>query len=235
MENLLLLLIVLIEYVLVVTTSAPLFLANRFRKSPNLGIGIWFGLFFSAMTAGVMALSITVYSVFSTWKSLGQTQDLGFVLAASLAPWLLLAMAGILLALANNRLEPMFQKRSVIDLTASLAPREVMVFHKAKVFELEVPGFYALSKDYKIFVSKAVFALPQKQQDAILWHEYGHLRLGHQNLKLITSFMLQLTTWFAVSRGFAYEVNKLCELSADKYALKRVYSRDLYEARKNFS
>lgn len=234
MDNLLLLLIVLIEYVLVVTTSAPLFLANRFRKSPNLGIGVWFGLFFSAMIAGVMSLGIATYSIFATWQSIRESDSLWLTLAGSVAPWLLLAFAGVLLALGNQKLEPMFQKRAELDLLSQLAPREIMTFHKARVFELEVPGFYALSRGYQIYVSKAVFKLSEKQQNAILWHEYGHIRLNHELLKRITNFVLQLSSWFAVSRGFAYEVAKLCELSADKYALKRVYSKDLYEARKLF-
>jgi Zn-dependent protease with chaperone function len=234
-ENLLLSLIILIEFVLVVTTSAPLFLANRFRKSPNLGIGVWFGLFFSAMIAGFISVGIAGFSILLTWRSLSTQESIWVILAGSIAPWLLLAFAGVLLALGNQKLEPMFQKRAEIDLLSQLAPREIMKFHKARVFELEVPGFYALSRNYDIYVSKAVFKLTQKQQEAILWHEYGHIRLGHQNLKRITNLVLQLSSWFAVSRGFAYEVAKLCELAADKYALKRVYSKDLYEARKLFS
>jgi hypothetical protein len=31
-----------------------------------------------------------------------------------------------------------------------------------------------------------------------------------------------------------YEIDRLCELSADKYALHRVYSKDLIEARSKF-
>jgi hypothetical protein len=46
--------------------------------------------------------------------------------------------------------------------------------------------------------------------------------------------MIQLTPWFVVSRAFSAEVSKLCEVAADKYAQKRVYSKDLAEARANF-
>jgi hypothetical protein len=40
--------------------------------------------------------------------------------------------------------------------------------------------------------------------------------------------------WFAVSRAFSKEVDRLCELAADNYALRKVYSKDLYEARALF-
>jgi Zn-dependent protease with chaperone function len=116
-----------------------------------------------------------------------------------------------------------------------LARREVESFHKAKVYELEVPGYIALTKGYEIYLSKAVFDLPDRQLEAILWHEYGHIRLRHQRLKRFTGLMMQLAPWFVVSRGFSSEVAKLCEIAADKYALKRVYSKDLAEARAHFN
>ncbi len=46
--------------------------------------------------------------------------------------------------------------------------------------------------------------------------------------------MMQLTPWFVVSKAFSAEVARLCEVAADRYALKRVYSKDLVEARANF-
>jgi Zn-dependent protease with chaperone function len=156
------------------------------------------------------------------------------ILAVSFAPWLMLAFAGILLALSNQKLEPLFRAAKEFDHLAQLARREVESFHKAKVYELEVPGYIALTRGYAIYLSKAVFELPERQLDAILWHEYGHIRLKHQRLKRFTNLMMQLAPWFVVSRGFSAEVSKLCEIAADKYAMKRVYSKDLAEARSNF-
>lgn len=234
MESSIYLLLVLIEYVLLVSTAAPFILVNRFAKTPNLGIAIWFLLFFSAMAAAITAVGIATWSIIETYYLLQTATDLWLILAVSIAPWLMLAFAGILLALSNQRLEPLFRAAKQFDQLAQLARREVESFHKAKVYELEVPGFIALTKGYAIYLSKAVFDLPDKQLAAILWHEYGHIRLKHQRLKRITNLMMQLTPWFVVSRGFAFEVAKLCEIAADKYALKRVYSKDLSEARAHF-
>ena len=235
MESSIYLLLVLIEYVLLVSTAAPFILVNRFTKTPSVGIAVWFTLFFTAMAAAVLAVGIAIWSIVETYLLLQTKTDIWVILAVSFAPWLLLAFAGILLALSNQRLEPLFRAAKEFDQLALLARREVEAFHRAKVYELEIPGFIALTKGYQIYLSKAVFELPEPQLNAVLWHEYGHIRLGHQRLKRITHLMMQLTPWFVVSKAFGVEVARLCETSADKYALKRVYSKDLAEARAHFS
>ena len=55
MEFSIYLLLVLIEYVLLVSTAAPFILVNRFTKTPSVGIAVWFTLFFTAMAAAVLA------------------------------------------------------------------------------------------------------------------------------------------------------------------------------------
>jgi Zn-dependent protease with chaperone function len=228
------LLLVLIEYVLLVSTAAPFILVNRFSKNPNFGIAIWFLLFFSAMAASLTAVGIAAWSIIETYYLLQTATNIWLILAASVAPWLMLAFAGILLALSNQKLEPLFRAAKQFDQLAQLARREVESFHKAKVYELEIPGFIALTQGYAIYLSKTAFDLPEKQLNAVLWHEYGHIRLRHQRLKRFTSLMLQLSPWFVVSRGFSSEVARLCEIAADKYAMKRVYSKDLAVARSHF-
>lgn len=234
METSIYLLIVLIEYVLLVSTSAPYILANRFARNPSLGIAVWFLLFLTAMAAAIAAVGMSAWSIIQTYYLLQSDADIWLVLAASFAPWLMLAFAGILIAISNQRLEPLFRSAKAFDELARLARREVESFHRARVFELEVPGYLALTKDYEIYLSKAVFELPPKLFNAILWHEYGHIRLRHQALKRFTKLMIQLTPWFVVSRAFNFEIERLSEIAADKYALKRVYSKDLREARSHF-
>lgn len=234
MESSIYLLLVLIEYVLLISTAAPFLLVNRFSKSPSIGIAVWFTLFFTAMAAAILSFGIAAWSIIETYYLLQTTTDIALILAVSFAPWLLLAFAGILLALSNQRLEPLFRAAKEFDQLAKLARREVEIFHRAKVYELEIPGFIAITRGYEIYLSKAVFSLPKQQLEAILWHEYGHIRLGHQRLKRFTHLMMQLTPWFVVSKAFSAEVARLCEVAADHYALKRVYSKDLAEARANF-
>ena len=228
-------LILLSEWVLLVTVSAPLFFAGRFRNAPNLGLWLWFLSLASAVLATIAVVFIASYSVFETWLRLQENEDLLFTLAASIAPWLLLGFTGILMAVANQRLAPLFDlaKRYVPRLDQ--VAREVSRYRRATVYELDVPGYLAITKDRDIYLSKSTFELPAKQLEAILRHEYGHIKLGHEKVKLLAYLIYQLFPWFAASRALVFEVDRLVELSADKYALKRVYSKDLNEARAHFS
>ena len=110
-----------------------------------------------------------------------------------------------------------------------------MAYRKAQIMELDVPGYFALTRDKQIYLSKAVFELPAKQLSAIMRREYGHIKFRHQNLKQFAYLIYQLFPWVVASRALVYEIDRLCELSADKYAIYRVYSKDLIEARSKFS
>jgi len=234
MEINLYLLIILIEWVMLVTVAAPMFFAGRFSKTPNLGIWLWFTSLLSAVLATSISIVIAAVSIFTTWQNLSAGQNLAKTLLSSFAPWVLLGVAGILLAVANQRLAPLFAIRGELDPLADLMAREIMAYRKAKIMELDVPGYFALTRDKQIFLSKAVFELPAKQLAAIMRHEYGHIKLRHQNLKQFAYLIYQLFPWVAASRALVYEVDRLCELSADKYAIYRVYSKDLIEARSKF-
>lgn len=234
MEFSLYLLIVLIEWVLLVTVAAPMFFAGRFRKQPTIGIYLWLLALLSSVAAAAIAFGIATLSVFQTYASLGSGDDLGFILAASFAPWLLLALAGVLLAVANQRLSPLFEVTPELGRLEDLGARYVRNYRGAKVMELEIPGYFALTRNRKIFLSKAVFSLPEAQLAAILRHEYGHIRLGHGVIKRIAYLIYQLIPWVVASRALKREIDVLCELAADRYALKKSYSKDLYTARKLF-
>jgi Zn-dependent protease with chaperone function len=235
MEINLYLLIILIEWVMLVTVSAPMFFAGRFSKTPNLGIWLWFTSLLSAVLATSVSIVIAAVSIFTTWQNLSAGQNLGKTLLASFAPWVLLGVAGILMAVANQRLAPLFAIRGELDPLADLMAREITAYRKARIMELDIPGYFALTRDKQIYLSKAVFELPAKQLAAIMRHEYGHIKLRHQNLKQFAYLIYQLFPWMAASRALVYEVDRLCELSADKYALYRVYSKDLIEARSRFT
>ncbi|MBT5088240.1 MAG: hypothetical protein HOM73_00435, partial [Micrococcales bacterium] len=70
MERFLYLLIVLIEWVMLVTVAAPMFFAGRFNKYPSLGIWLWFISLLSAILATAVAVAIATISIFITWQNL---------------------------------------------------------------------------------------------------------------------------------------------------------------------
>jgi Zn-dependent protease with chaperone function len=235
MEISLYLLILLIEWVMIVTVAGPLFFAGRFNKTPNIGIWFWFTTLISAFLATAVSAGIATVSIFTTWQNLAAGQNLGITLLASFAPWVLLGAAGTLLALVNQRLASLFTIKDKLDPLADRTAREIMAYRKAQIMELDVPGYFALTRDQKIYLSKAVFELPAKQLEAIMRREYGHIKFRHQNLKRFAHLFYRLFPWLVASRALVYEIDRLLELSADKYAIYRVYSKDLIEARSKFS
>ena len=234
MENSLYLLILLLEWTLLVTVAAPMFFAGRFRRFPTLGIYLWLASLLSSILATFGAFLLAGYSVFTTYQNLEAGDDLGFVLVASFAPWVLLGLAGVLIAVGNQRLAPLFEVLPELGDLESLGGRYIMNYRRARIVELEIPGYFALTRKNTIYLSMAVFELPSRQLDAILRHEYGHIKLGHGRIKKVAYLIYQLLPWVVASRALKREVDVLCELAADKYALKKVYSKDLNEARKLF-
>jgi Zn-dependent protease with chaperone function len=233
-ENNLYLLILLLEWVLLVTIAAPMFFTGRFRKTPTLGIYLWLASLMSSILATVAAVVLASYSVFATYQNLRAEDELGFVLVASFAPWVLLGLAGVLIAVGNQRLAPLFEVTPELGDLEGLGGRYIMQYHRARIVELEIPGYFALTRKRTIYLSMAVFELPSKQLDAILRHEYGHIKLRHGLIKKLAYLIYQLLPWVVASRALKREVDVLCELAADKYALKKVYSKDLSEARRLF-
>jgi hypothetical protein len=228
MEIPLYLLIILIEWVMLITVAGPLFFAGRFNKTPNIGIWFWFTILISAVLATAVSVVIATASIFTTWQNLAAGQSLGITLLGSFAPWVLLGAAGILLALANQRLAPLFTIKEKQDPLADRTARQIMAYRKAQIMELDVPGYFALTRDKQIYLSKAVFELPAKQLAAIMRQEYGHL-------KQFAHLFYRLFPWVVASRALVHEIERLCELSAYKYAIYRVYSKDLIEAKSKFS
>ena len=85
-----------IELTVLITTIAPLAFAGRFEQRPNLGIALWLTSFLLAFVSTLVALAISVWSVFDTWRELeSHSQPLWHTVLFSFAPWIILGLAGI--------------------------------------------------------------------------------------------------------------------------------------------
>jgi Zn-dependent protease with chaperone function len=225
------LLIVLIEWVLLVTLAAPLILFGKFGKRPTLGIFVWFFALASSIFAIILGLAISVLSVFDTYAQLREDQDLVTVLAASFAPWVLLALAGILIAIANQRLAGFFEAPATLG---HLGGKLIRNFQGVPVYELSVPGYFALTNERKIFLSTSVLELPSDDLEAILTHEIAHIKLKHELFKKLAYLAYRLMPSIAASRALASEVSRLCEIAADKAAEKNYPKEKLASLRQLF-
>lgn len=233
MESSLYLLIVLVEWVLLVTLAAPMFLSGRFRKNPTIGIALWILAVSSSIAAVLVAMGIAVSSVFTSYFALQEVDDLGIALITSFAPWILLAFAGILLALGNQRLAPLYELSSKSkDETFGSTKR--LEFRRVDVYELHAPDYIAFTSGKAIFLSSAVFSLPSEQFEAVVIHEYAHIKLRHEIVKKFCYLIYRLIPWVVASRAMVKEIELLCEVAADLRALRDVERETLLAARKLF-
>ncbi len=229
-----------IEWVILVTTLAPMVLIGRFNRNPRLGLTLWFLTLLTAGAASALALSVAIGSILSTYVAL-QANPIGsnswlLAIVASFAPWLILAIAGISLALVNQRLAPFVAQANLLTPLLSAAARPVFKFEGIQVSEIDLPVFIALAGRNSILISGSALAgLQQQELDAVLWHEVGHIRGRHNHLKQLAGFVHTLSPWFAASRALIAEVDRLAEIDADRFALRHVDAAVLTAAHSKFT
>lgn len=237
----LLLIPIAVEWVILITTLAPIFLPTRklFLRVPTLGLGIWFASFLSAGIATATALIVSIWSVVATWLTLEANPALSpnwlLAFGISFAPWLMLALGGISLALINLRIEPLihFARKTHPQFQSALRP--VQNFMGKEVFELPLSLPVAFTRRGQIIVSTAVRdSLPDDEFQAVLWHELAHIALKHNSLKSLAGFVQSISPGLAASKALVIQVDALCEIAADKRALRNVDPETLHRARSIF-
>jgi Zn-dependent protease with chaperone function len=228
-----------IEWLILITTLAPLVLPNKFGKKPQLGIVVWFAAFLSAGVAAVAVLIVATWAYLDTWNALNAAtlggQKWFAALFVSFAPWIALAAGGITLALINNRIEPLVAKSREIAPLLAMTKQPLMHFMGTRVYQVELPFAFALASNRDILISTfAIDHLSKDELDAVLWHELGHVKQKHFAIKRLARFIRELSPNLAASRALVNEVERLCEISADNYALKKVNAPTLRLARSLF-
>jgi Zn-dependent protease with chaperone function len=229
-----------VEWVILVTSLVPLLARNRGDRRPNIAIFSLFASLASAVIASLLALGIAVEYVVDLWQKLNATpvakrsisetlQSIG----VSFAPWLLLAVAGITIALINLRLEPQIQAAREAHPQIAQLLKPVGRFAGRDYFSVGASAYLSFTTkldDRQVIVisTAALQGLEKNQLDAILWHEIAHIELGHHRLKVMAQLLQSITPRIAASKTLVVELARLCEISADNYAAKRV-SREVID------
>lgn len=237
---------VFLELALLVTTLAPLVLPGRMRSRPTLGILSWVFLLLVSLLATAMAIAIAVWSVVEAWINfsapvgpIDESRRWQVVVLANFGPWVLLALAGITFTLLNLRLEPHLASAREAHPKLVAATRPVGEFNGVELRSVASTAMLSFTtsigkKQAIVLSSAAIEALPSDELDAVLWHEYAHVKLGHNQLKRALGLFANLTSRFLASRVMAREIELLCELAADEFAQKHVNRQVLLAARAKF-
>lgn len=226
-----------LEWVVIASTIAPLWF-GLFSKRPRLGIASWMLLFLSSGIALATAIVVATWSVIYNFVNLeNNSQDLFLTIVYSVAPWLLFAMAGVALNLINLRLDAVVQKFKRLIAEPVLPGKHLLTFESVsvEVFELNSAFAIALSRPRKILLSSGALAeLSDAELEAVLWHEYAHLAARHNGIKRLVKIVALLAGFLRASKVMSHEIDRLCEIAADQYALKRVDASVLKSAREKF-
>lgn len=228
-----------IEWVILVTTLAPLILVGRFSKRANVGILVWFATLLSAGFAMLVAIGVSFWGYTQTVQSLNDSefgsQNWWLELLLSFAPWIVLAVGGVTLALVNQRIEPMLNTATAVTPLLNLSKVPMRSFFGVPVSTVELPFAYALATGSEILLSSFVIDhLSKAELEAVLWHEYYHVRRKHFWLKSLARVIRVLSPRIAASRALVSEIDKLIEYSADAYAITKTDLQTVELARKLF-
>jgi Zn-dependent protease with chaperone function len=229
-----------VELTVLITTIAPHTLAGRFRSRPYFGIALWLFSFLLAFVSTLIALAISIWSIFDTWHELENgNQPLWHTVVFSFAPWLILGLAGISMALVAQKLDPIREARKSDAMIRDLPSTPLLNFHGLEIRVIDVPLWIAFTRGVgrgaKIYISRVAHQnLKTEELEALLWHERTHATHWHNALKLVVSLIRQLGGLMLASRVLAFEIDLLCECAADKAALKRCSKEVLWRARSKF-
>ncbi len=239
MSQFVILIPIAIEWILLTNSLSPL-LIGRFRNRPTLGLGIWFSLFVSVIVLAVSALAVATLGLFELRASLSVVHYPTFAaLTIAIGPWVLFVLAGALLAVTNSQFEPVLRQRQKVKDYLLFPSRKFAIFQGIPVESVDLPVALAFALNWprpRILVSpETVRRLSDSELQAVLWHEYAHLRLGHNQLKGFVAVVANLTRFAKASRIMRVEVNELIEAAADRYAIKRVGATLVHSARRKIS
>ena len=230
-----------IEVTVLITTVTPMVFRNRFNSRPNLGISLWLLSFLTAFVSTLIALAVAIWSIFDTWHELEtRSQPLWHTLLFSFAPWVVLGLAGVSMAYFVQKLDPVRDLNQKEASYRNLPSKRLADFECVEVREIDLPVLFAFTLGNRnsavIFVSSEVFRVLSKSEiEALLWHEFAHAKYGHNAIKSLVKLIRQLGGLVLASKVLSSEVDRLCELAADNYALRKVSSEVLASARSTFN
>lgn len=235
-----------VEWVILVTSLVPLVGWRGGNKRPNLTIFSLFAALTSAVVAALAAITLAALSVVDLWTTLAaepvSQHDAAKVLPAMLAamaPWALLALAGITIAIVNLRIEPAIQAARQLHPRLEAAIKPAGDFHGVSTGIVQAPAVLSFTtraggQPTIVLSSGAIEVLSEEERDAVCWHELGHIRGRHNALKLIAQALRQVAPRIAASAVLVARLEVLCEIAADNFAVKHVSRQTLLTARAKF-
>lgn len=213
---------------------------GMFRKNPNLGIRVWLTTVLLTIFSLFSSIGLALYVALDTYDYLTQgsvgDSSIVTVIAVSVLPWVLVAGIGIWISIMTMKFEPLLIEARALSENFMSIGRQSRVFQDIPVILVPLEPRLAFAKklggEKYIFITRGtVDALTDEQLDAVLWHEYTHLRKHHLEVKSLAQRLLVAAPWSWLATCFNHELNLLTELAADKAAREKAGAKALSEAK----
>ncbi len=219
---------------------APVTWLGMFRRKPNLGIRVWVATVVLALISLFGAIGLALFVALDTYDYLtrGSVGDSSIVtvILVSVLPWVMVAGIGIWISVLTIKFEPLLLEARALGEKFMSIGREFRRFQDIPVILVPLEPRLAFAK--KVDGEKFIFmtrgtanALNVEQLEAVLWHEYTHLKRHHLEIKSLAKRLLVATPWSWLAICFNHEINQLTELAADQAAEKKVGAKALGEAK----
>lgn len=227
-----------LEWIILVTSLTPTILTGRFRRSPKLGLALWFTLFSTAIFSAITALIVAFWALFELIQG-DNSSGVEVGLLSNLALWVLIALAGVTLSLVNQKTESLLEQAAVVRPELEASATFVEKFHGRNVYEIEFPMALAFvarigGRQSIVVTSETRKILNSEELKSVYFHELGHIKGRHNLLKLIARFVVAITPRLRASKFLVAETDELVELVADRYARRFVGAGSLSSARSKF-
>lgn len=217
---------------LAVALLAPLLLTVGRKQllHPRTALTAWFGAFFTGITLTLTGLIVSAIVSLSPPVQVGSVESL---LLHGIA-WLGLGVFGALAAYVATSAEPLVEhQRAAVHALAPVArSREARSGFTLVRFTSSDPVAFAVpGRHPEIFVSSALEELLSKPQvDAVLAHEYAHLRHRHGWALCIAQVNAVVLVRLRAGQALLRATNLLVELAADDVAARQAGAANLGNA-----
>ena len=229
-----------IEWVILITAFMPKLLAGMFRNTPRFGLVLWFTYFASSVAAAAIAIIVTVWALANYIEFIWGSSSIELELFQHLGLWALVAVSGLIIAIINLKTEPLVESAGFAKKELAASAKRLGSFEGVATYEIVFPLPIAftvkLNGGQSIVISNvALTKLSEEELTALYWHELGHIRRRHNLLRSLVKVIALLTPIMAASKTFTAEVEALTEITADRFAMKKVPAETLAHARAKFS
>lgn len=193
-------------------------------RFPRIALAGWL----TAFWLGVLSLITAVISAVYLSMIAGENYAIWWNIAVTVTGWLSLLLTGAAIALLLKLNETLAENRR--ELIRNLASQQVTDLQVVEpnfpiiIYGSDEISAYAVGgRDPKIFVSSALISLVKPEHlQAILAHEYAHIRLKHDGIRRIIEINASSLPFVKSGQKLRQAVSLLIELIADDAAARQV-------------